>query len=147
MRIFSIGLPLLTILLGTCLVMGSIGCEDKIEYRQGGALYAAYCANCHMDDGTGLKGNIPPLANSDWLRDHQDELACVIYAGMEGEVVVNGVTYNAAMNGNPELKTTQVTNIMNYINHAWGNDYGFVSLPKAEAQLEKCTYNGRGLNR
>ena len=139
--------PLPTLLLAILLASTGIGCEDKVEYRQGGVLYTAYCANCHMDDGTGLKGNIPPLANSDWLRDNQDQLACVIYAGMEGEIVVNGVTYNAAMTGNPELKTTQVTNIMNYINHAWGNDYGFVSLPKAEAQLEECTYRGQGLNR
>ena len=147
MRRTSLYTTLAVIALGAALALAGAGCEDRVEYRQGGALYAAYCANCHMDDGTGLKGNIPPLANSDWLRDNQDQLACVIYAGMEGEVVVNGVTYNAAMTGNPELKTTQVTNIMNYINHAWGNDYGFVSLPRAEAQLEQCTYGKRGLNR
>ena len=147
MRYFSLGLTGCTLILATVLALGSVGCEDQVEYRQGGVLYAAYCANCHMDDGTGLRGNIPPLANSDWLRDEQDQLACVIYAGMEGEVVVNGITYNAVMNGNPELTTTQVTNIMNYINHAWGNDYGYVSLPRAEAQLENCTYGGRGLNR
>ena len=147
MRSFSSWSVVLVLLSATALALTTASCEDRVEYRQGGALYAAYCANCHMDDGTGLKGNIPPLANSDWLRDHQDELACVIYAGMAGEVVVNGVTYNAVMSGNPELKTTQVTNIMNYINHAWGNDYGFVSLPAAEAQLEACTLNGRGLNR
>lgn len=113
-------------------------CEDK-TYAQGEVLYQYYCANCHMDDGSGLKGNIPPLANADWMRKDPIAAACVIRNGIEGEIVVNGVKYNNPMAGFPELTYYEVSNIINYINQAWENDYGF-SNPKAiRAALEACT--------
>ena len=45
--------------------------ESKHEIIQKGkALYngAGSCVACHMVDGKGQKGTIPPLAGSDWLK-------------------------------------------------------------------------------
>lgn len=113
-------------------------CENNETYYQGHSIYDSVCANCHMEDGTGLKGLIPPLANSDYLRDNQMEVACLIRYGMEGEVVVNGKTYNQPMAGIPYLTDTEIANIINYINHAWGNDYGSIPFKDMRAKLKEC---------
>jgi len=112
-------------------------CETE-TYRQGRILYENFCASCHMEDGTGLKGVIPPLAGADYVRDHQLELPCIIRVGMKGELVVNGVTYNSVMKGEHKLSHFEITNIINYVNQAWGNDFGIIKFDAVQEELEKC---------
>jgi len=112
-------------------------CGDT-PYQQGKILYNNYCANCHMEDGSGLAGLIPPLAQADYLKENQLYTACIIRYGMEGEIQVNGKTYNQAMDGIGELSEFEITNIINYISHAWGNEYGVVKLENVRAELEAC---------
>lgn len=128
---------LLVFLIILVLILVGYGC-GKTDYRQGQALYTQHCANCHYDTGEGLGILIPPLRQSDWLRDHQSELACLIRQGYEGPIVVNDTTYNQVMPGNIDLSEFQITNIINYINHAWGNDYGVAKLEDIRRQLEAC---------
>jgi len=111
-------------------------CETP--YTQGRRLYEFHCANCHMDDGTGLSGVIPPLAQADFVRDSMQRLPCIIRKGMQGPVTVNGRTYNQFMPGNPELTSAEIANIINYINSAWGNDYGYMKISDIERVLEDC---------
>ncbi len=113
-----------------------ISCETE-TYMQGKRLYSAHCENCHMEDGTGLAKLIPPLADSDYLKNNQDKIACILRNGQTGEVIVNGVTYNQEMPGK-KYTEVQITNIINYINHAWGNDYGVTSLEKNKIDLQNC---------
>lgn len=113
------------------------GCADS-PYQQGEALYTYYCSNCHMEDGSGLEGLIPPLAQADWLRDNQAVLPCIIRKGIEGPIIVNGRTYEQAMAGIPELTETEITNIINYMNQAWGNDYGYIQLTRVMENLKTC---------
>ena len=112
-------------------------CESK-PHRQGEILYLNFCANCHMDDGSGLAGNIPPLAQSDYVAQNQEQLACIIRYGMEGPIVVNGKTYQNPMAGIPELSEFEIANVINYINQAWGNDYGFIKVEDLRRQLDDC---------
>ena len=112
-------------------------CQQN-PYKQGAILYENFCANCHMDDGSGLEGVIPPLAQADYVRDNQELLPCIIYKGMEGEIVVNGITYNQPMVGAEVLSDFEITNIINYINHSWGNDYGFQKLEDTRKALSEC---------
>ena len=112
-------------------------CRDD-PYKQGRILYQNFCASCHMDDGSGLQGVMPPLANADYVAENQDRLACIIRYGMEGPIVVNDTTYNQQMAGIPQLTDFEVTNIINYINHSWGNDYGYMPYAEVKAALEEC---------
>ncbi|MCB9040325.1 MAG: cytochrome c [Lewinellaceae bacterium] len=116
-------------------------CERK-PHRQGEILYQNFCANCHMDDGSGLAGNIPPLAQSDYVAQNQGRLACIIRYGMEGEVVVNGKMYLNPMAGIPQLSEFEIANIINFINQAWGNDYGYLPLKAVREGLEGCENEG-----
>jgi mono/diheme cytochrome c family protein len=112
-------------------------CQSN-PYQQGEIMYGSYCANCHMEDGTGLRGRIPPLVKSDYLKKHPDEIACIIRYGKTGEIVVNGKTYSEAMPGERKLTDFEIANIINYIHQAWGNDYGFVKVQTVQKALEKC---------
>ncbi len=91
-----------------------------------------------MSDGTGLRGLIPPLANADYIKTDPLRMACIIRYGMAGEVIVNDTTYNQAMAGVPELSDFEITNVINYINQAWGNNYGYVKFQDVKQALENC---------
>lgn len=119
------------------LILLTQNCQQE-AYQQGKNLYVAYCENCHMADGSGLGANIPPLAQADYLRDNQDKLACIIRNGISEPLMVNGTLYEEPMPGVPQLTEFQIANIINYLNHAWGNDYGFVKVDQLRDQLEKC---------
>ncbi len=112
-------------------------CQDN-PYQQGHILYDYHCSNCHMEDGSGLEGVIPPIAGADYMAENQDQLACIIRYGLYDTIVVNGVTYQQPMAGISELEPVAIVNIINYINHAWGNDYGLAKLEEVRVQLEKC---------
>jgi len=118
----------------------NFSCEtsSKEQFKQGQKLYALHCESCHMADGTGLGANIPPLAVSDYLKERQDKLACIIQNGLSDTIVVNGVTYSEQMTPISHLTEFQMANIINYINHAWGNDFGFVAIDDIRKNLENC---------
>ncbi len=124
-------------------ILFSIACNNDpnaTTYVQGKALYQIHCANCHIETGEGLKGLIPPLAKADYLQNHRGELACIIRNGLKGDVVVNGITYNQqVMLPNTQLNDFEITNVLNYVQTAWGNEQKqVVTLDEVRAALAKC---------
>jgi mono/diheme cytochrome c family protein len=117
----------------------AIGCQ-KNPFPQGEALYRTHCASCHMDDGLGLKGIIPPLAGADYVARDPAAVACIIRNGISDTIRVNGAIYSEPMQAIPQLTEFQIANIINYINIAWGNDYGYVSMPEIRQRLGECTF-------
>jgi len=112
-------------------------CQSN-PYQQSKGLYNYYCANCHMEDGTGLKGIIPPLKGADYVKTDPLRTACIIRYGIQGAVIVNDTTYNQPMAAIPELTEFEITNIINYINQAWGNDFKYVKFEEVKERLERC---------
>ncbi len=104
----------------------------------GTELYKKHCSNCHGMEGEGLRSLYPPLAGSDYLRDHQVDLPCIMIKGMEGPIVVNGKIYNLAMPGIETLTGTQIYKINKYINTSWGNDFETASKEKIKYMSELC---------
>ncbi len=107
-------------------------------YQEGNRLYKVYCENCHMQDGSGLRGLIPPLSNSDFLFKYKEQIPCIIKNGINGEIIVNDTTYNTEMTGNPTLSAVQINNIINYINHAWNNELKESNIRDIEKSLKNC---------
>lgn len=134
-------IKLTVVLAAFILFLCTHSCKEETFY-QGHSIYDSICANCHMEDGTGLKGIIPPLVNSDYLKNNQLEVGCIIRHGMEGDVVVNGKIYNQPMAGIPYVTDTEIANIINYINNAWGNDYGMVDFKNLRIRLKECAAEG-----
>ncbi|MBK7870104.1 MAG: cytochrome c [Saprospiraceae bacterium] len=123
---------------GILIAMFLTNCETRKRFWQGEILYHNFCENCHMEDGTGLRGLIPPLANADFVKNDPVRMACIIRYGMKGEVIVNDTTYSQEMPGVPKLTDFEITNVINYINQAWGNDYGYVKFEEVKKALEGC---------
>lgn len=127
-------------LLSFCLLLSFfalLNCNQK-PYAHGKIMYENFCVNCHMEDGSGLIGNIPPLANADYLTKHADKLACIIRYGITEEITVNGKKYSTPMEGVPQLTDVEIANIINYINHEWGNNNGYTTIKQVQTQLSNC---------
>lgn len=89
------------------------------SYMRGQMLYVDFCVRCHLPDGTGETGLIPPLANADFLQDIQATVQSIKY-GIHGPITVNGVIYNNTM-APMGLENDEIADITNYILNSWGN--------------------------
>ncbi len=125
------------ILAGFAITVLLNSCGGK-TYSQGERLYKAHCGNCHMDDGTGLAKLIPPLVDSDYLKNNQDLIPCILRKGQSGKIEVNGVMYDQEMPGE-KYTEIQINNMINYINSAWGNDYPSVTITQTKERLKNCS--------
>lgn len=87
----------------------------------GGAVYAGNCVACHQASGMGLAGVFPPLVGSDWVLKDDARLVQILLHGIQGELVVNGVTYNGVMPAFPQLSDAELAAVLTYIRREWGN--------------------------
>lgn len=93
--------------------------EERIT--AGKAIYTANCAACHMPEGQGVPKAFPPLAKSDYLNADSNRAISVVLHGLQGEVAVNGVTYNSVM-PTLGLNDEAVANVLTYIYSQWDNN-------------------------
>lgn len=117
-----------------------LACNGSNErtYDEGANLYKQHCEHCHMEDGQGLEELYPPLAKADYLAMLGPNAACIIEYGLQGKILVNGVEFEMGMEPVKGLSRVEITNIVNYINNAWGNKQDFISLKEVEAALDAC---------
>lgn len=91
-----------------------------------------------MEDGSGLQGIIPPLAGADYLRLYPEQLPCIITQGMSGPVTVNGIVYDQPMPAVEGLDIVEIANILNYIQHRWGDPNYFYDQDLIKEALQDC---------
>ncbi|MCC9136887.1 c-type cytochrome [Pontibacter silvestris] len=108
------------------------------KQNQGQRLYTANCASCHMEDGTGLRGVIPPLAQSDYIQKHRTQLPCLVRHGINRPIVVNGQEYNQEMPGVEALRADEMTNLLNYIQTNFGNSNERYTMQQVAELLDRC---------
>lgn len=112
--------------MGYVLVVGIIAnvlFQDKEleeSMKRGSEIYADFCITCHMDKGQGVESVFPPLAKSDFLMNNREKSIYGVKYGQNGEMVVNGVTYNNTMVA-LGLEDQEIADVMNYILNSWGN--------------------------
>ncbi|TPE41044.1 c-type cytochrome [Pontibacter mangrovi] len=128
---------LVALALGAFALTSLTQCFTK-KKDEGKHLYETHCQSCHMEDGSGLKGLIPPLAKADYLQTHRDELPCLIRQGMAGSIVVNGVEYNKEMPGVESLREDHITNLLNYIQTNFGNKNERYTMQEVERLMQAC---------
>jgi mono/diheme cytochrome c family protein len=92
----------------------------------GETTYIQNCSACHQANGEGIPGAFPPLAghipnlyNADGGREY---LIKVVLYGLQGQIEVNGMTYNGAMNPWGQLSDEQIAAALNHELTSWGND-------------------------
>lgn len=88
---------------------------------EGGILYETYCAQCHQRNGKGDNNRFPPLAGSDWVTGKEERLIDVVLNGLQGQIAVNGKTFNGLMPANNHLDDHAIASILTYIRSNFGN--------------------------
>lgn len=107
-------------------------------YLQGQTLYITYCSNCHQKNGTGLGRVYPPLAKSDYMNNHFEEVICLMRNGKQGEIVVNGESYVQGMPAIPTLTDLEIAEIATYIYNTWEHNRGMIEVKDVSVILNSC---------
>jgi glucose/arabinose dehydrogenase/cytochrome c553 len=98
----------------------------------GRVLYRTYCAACHQGDGKGDSNRFPPLVDSEWVTGNDDRLINIVLNGYQGEVTVNGRTYNGLMPQFRHLDDHAIASILTYIRKEFGSESSSVNALKVE---------------
>ena len=116
--------------------------ETRIELRQmmtvGKQLYLQYCANCHLEDGSGFKGLYPPLKNADYMQEDLARTVCIIKNGQKGSIIVNGEEYNQQMPNNLNLTNLEIAEIATFIYNRFADSTIVVSAREVDTILLEC---------
>ncbi len=106
----------------------------------GAGLYNSKCATCHGADGQGSGSAFPPLTGERVKQDtdeHKNYHIEVVLKGLQGQIVVNGQTYNGAMQPwYNVLNDAEVAAVVNHERTSWGNNGGEVTIEQV-AELRK----------
>ena len=101
--------------------------EESIQ--RGQEIYADFCITCHLEKGEGIPSTFPPIAKSDYLLNNRTESIKVIKYGQQGEITVNGQTYNNMMPA-LGLEDEEIADVMNYILNSWENTSNKMVTPE-----------------
>jgi mono/diheme cytochrome c family protein len=118
--------------------------EDRIKYKQylveGKRLYLLHCSNCHQQDGSGLARLYPPLKNSDYLENHEEQVICSIKYGQSGELTINNMVFNQPMPSNPRLTHLEIAEITTYVYSTWGPKKKLFTHQEVGRILDECKH-------
>ena len=104
------------------------------HFLAGKALYEASCSACHQPDGTGVPGEVPPLAGSDFLAKGPEQAISVVLHGLKGKLRVHGRAYDSTMPQMFQLTDGEVADVLTFVFNSWGNPGGQVQESEVAAQ-------------
>jgi nitrite reductase (NO-forming) len=110
---------------------GTVTKEQRIDV--GRVLYNGTCSVCHQQNGEGLEGVFPPLANSDYLMADSRRAIEIALNGLAGPVTVNGSPFNSVMPPMSQLNDDEIANILTFTLNSWGNEGDVVSSDEVAA--------------
>ena len=88
----------------------------------GAKIFSVTCASCHLANGLGTEGKVPPLAGSEWVVGNEGRLVRIILHGLIGEVEVQGEMFNGAMpTWGGAFTDEQIASVASYVRRSWGN--------------------------
>jgi mono/diheme cytochrome c family protein len=96
------------------------------------------CMACHQADGRGVAGNYPPLDGSSIVTGRPDVLAALLLHGLQGQVTVEGETFNGVMPAWSHLGDEQLAAVMTYVRNSWSNQAPAVA-PEVVAAVRSHT--------
>ncbi|MFZ1703594.1 MAG: cytochrome c [Saprospiraceae bacterium] len=110
-------------------------CQDT-PFVQGKRLYKAYCSNCHMNDGSGLSLLIPAISSSKIT--YGASFICLMYHGKSDTIFEKSTYLVKEMPSFKHLSSTEITNIINYINHTWHHPFKEKTIKNTTEELSDC---------
>lgn len=112
----------------------------------GEKVFKEVCASCHQLTGTGMPGQFPPLAGSEWVDGseyNEKRIVAIVLKGFKGPVTVKGAAFNGAMPGQEQaLKPNKIAAVLTYVKQAWGNKGGEISEAQVTAAKKEFLDHG-----
>ena len=96
----------------------------------------AQCVTCHQPTGTGVAGQFPPLAKSEWVNGSEKRLVAILLKGLQGPVTVLGAKNSYSGNMVPwegSLSDKKIAAVASYVRSQWGNAAPEISEAKVTA--------------
>lgn len=93
----------------------------EIQVERGKGVFMQTCFVCHQVTGMGIPGQIPPLAESDFLMADKERAIRIVLGGLTGEVVVKGKKFNGVMVPLANLSDSEIANVLTYVRNSFGN--------------------------
>lgn len=116
--------------------------RTRIRLRQylveGKRLYDIYCSNCHQKDGQGLARLYPPLRNSDYLLPNKEKVICGMRYGQQGEIIVNGISFNQPMPANLNITDLEIAEIATYVYTEFADSVQIITINEVRDIMENC---------
>ena len=109
-------------------LMVILGCAEQPDTPEGRfealgqRTYQNTCIQCHQADGQGIRGVYPPITQNEWVEGDEGRLIRLILHGMEGPIVIDGVTYDQRMQPLGRLTDDQIAAVLTYVRNNFGND-------------------------
>jgi mono/diheme cytochrome c family protein len=110
-------------------------CNEN-TYMQGARLYTFHCANCHMEDGSGLENVIPSIAQSEYFASKIDSLPCLIRHGKSSSKSADSLMVDMPVNY--QMTEYEINNVINHIMVSWYPDREAVTIQDTRNNLEDC---------
>jgi len=92
----------------------------------GATTYSNNCSSCHQGNGQGIAGAFPPLAGHTpdliSVDGGRDYLRNLLLYGMQGQIQVEGNSYNGVMPAWAQLSNEQIASTLNYVLTEWNNE-------------------------
>ncbi|MEL6673470.1 MAG: cytochrome c [Bacteroidota bacterium] len=108
--------------------------EESLDLSAGKKVYTTYCLTCHQNDGLGVPGMNPPLAETDWVTGDKDRLINIVLNGMFDPIEVNGERYAGVMAPHRDLLSDEeVAQVLTYIRNSFGNQASAISEAEVAA--------------
>ena len=115
------------------------GTEAEVAVS-GAQVYSSRCANCHQSNGQGVSGAFPPLDGTDWVTGDKGRIVRILLHGMQGEVDVQGVTYNGVMPAwGSQLSDAEIAAVITHVRQSWSNSASEVVADEVRRVREATT--------
>ena len=134
-RSVSVRAALVSTLLALMLVSHALA-----QAPDGPSVFSSTCAACHQATGAGLPGAFPPLAGhaADIARldGGRGYLTSVVLFGLQGQISVDGQTYNGVMPAQGQLSDEQIAAVLTYVTNELGEGEAVEAFdPSAVAEV------------
>jgi mono/diheme cytochrome c family protein len=88
---------------------------------EGERLYTIHCASCHLPNGAGVPGLVPPLTGTDWVAGDKSRLIQVVLGGLSVPIEVGGERYDQEMPGYATRSDEEIAAILTFVRDRFGD--------------------------
>ncbi|MEE9926416.1 MAG: c-type cytochrome [Brucella anthropi] len=116
--------------------------ETGLRSEPGFTLFVARCSTCHQPDGMGVRGAIPPLAESPFVAHGPELIAKILLRGIDGPIRVNDHIFDGHMPSFASVLTdSEIGELAGYVARRFGESSQSLSARDVASLRDQATKN------